>query len=83
MSNTISSPLPPDLQQLLQHEVACGNYLSEDEVFVDALRLLREERADVNAAIKEALAEMDGGKAVPLREAVAKQRVELGIPDDP
>lgn len=78
----VSPTLPPDLQQFLDQEIACGNYVTQDDVVVDALRLLKEERSDVITALHEALAEMEAGKAVPLRDAVAQQRSELGIPDD-
>ena len=83
MSSILPPALPLDLQEFLHQEVECGNYASENDVLVDALRLLKEERSDVISALHEALDEMLAGEAIPLREAIEQQRSDLGIPDSP
>jgi putative addiction module CopG family antidote len=38
----ISPPLPPELGQFVQQQLASGRYRSEDELLVDAVRVLRD-----------------------------------------
>jgi len=38
----ISQPLPPELDQFVEQQLALGKYGSEQELFADAVRLLRE-----------------------------------------
>lgn len=61
--------IPPELEQYVQQELAKGEYRSEDELILDAVRVLRELktrheklRQDVQAAV----AQSDRGESEPL-----------------
>ena len=41
----ISQPLPPELGQFVEQQLALGKYQSEEELVVDAVRVLREVEA--------------------------------------
>jgi putative addiction module CopG family antidote len=41
----ISQPLPPELGQFVQQQLALGKYQSEDELVVNAVRVLRDVEA--------------------------------------
>jgi putative addiction module CopG family antidote len=41
----ISQPLPPELGQFVEQQLALGKYQSEQELVVDAVRVLREVEA--------------------------------------
>ena len=41
----ISQPLPPELGQFVEQQLASGKYRSEQELVVDAVRVLREVEA--------------------------------------
>jgi len=65
-------PLPPDLRDFVKSQLDEGTYKSEDEILVNALYLLRdrtlnrdERLAQVRAAIKSGLDELDRGEGQP------------------
>lgn len=58
-----------ELQTLIQQEFATGQYGSQDEVLVRAVRLLRERREKLDGLrqeIEPALARLDRGEGIPL-----------------
>lgn len=60
---------PPDLQKLVEAQLATGIYSSEDDLLREALRALTEEDEDL-AAVREAIAEWRAGDpGMPLNEA--------------
>jgi antitoxin ParD1/3/4 len=68
----LNMPLPPDLRDFVKSQLDLGTYKSEDEVLVNALYLLRdrtlnrdERLAQVRAAIKLGLDELDRGEGQP------------------
>jgi Arc/MetJ-type ribon-helix-helix transcriptional regulator len=55
----------PDLQQLLQEELATGKYKSEDEVLLEAMKLLRDRETHLNQFrrnLKARLERLDRGE---------------------
>jgi antitoxin ParD1/3/4 len=83
-----SISLTPDLDDAIQRRIASGRYASQSEVIRAALRVLErdeEERARklaaLDAAIARGIADAEAGRVMPLDDAFARIRKELGIPD--
>jgi antitoxin ParD1/3/4 len=63
------APLPPDLEQFVQDQLAQGKYHSASEVVADAVRLLRERvdrLASLRADIDQGIVQLDRGQYVDL-----------------
>lgn len=61
--------LPPDVRQFVDNAIASGEYQSEDEVLVSAVRVLRElkERHEaLRRDIQQAIESLDRGEGTPL-----------------
>ncbi|MGA2127736.1 MAG: type II toxin-antitoxin system ParD family antitoxin [Xanthobacteraceae bacterium] len=79
--------LPPDVDEDIRRRVASGQYASPDEVIRAAMRALdRDDQekarklASFDQAIERGLADAEAGRVLPLDEAFAEVRKELGIP---
>ena len=79
-----------ELQTLIQQEIASGQYGSQDEVLVQAMRLLRDRREKLDRLrqeIEPALARLDRGEGIPLDmeaiKAEARQRLlqQVSLPE--
>jgi antitoxin ParD1/3/4 len=65
----MSSPLPPDLETFVQHEVASGNYPSPEEVISDGLRLLRERKLfELRQDVDAGLSQIERGEGIELKD---------------
>ena len=61
--------LPPDVRQFVDNAIASGEYQSEEEVLVSAVRVLRElmERHEaIRRDIQQAIESLDRGDGTPL-----------------
>jgi antitoxin ParD1/3/4 len=83
-----SISLTPDLDDAIQRRIASGRYASQSEVIRAALRVLErdeEERerklAALDAAIARGIADAEAGRVMPLDDAFARIRKEVGFPD--
>jgi antitoxin ParD1/3/4 len=83
-----SISLTPDLDDAIQRRIASGRYASQSEVIRAAFRVLErdeEERerklAALDTAIARGIADAEAGRVMPLDDAFARIRKELGIPD--
>ena len=83
-----SISLTPDLDDAIQRRIASGRYASQSEVIRAALRVLErdeEERerklAALDTAIARGIADAEAGRVMPLDDAFARIRKELGVPD--
>jgi Arc/MetJ-type ribon-helix-helix transcriptional regulator len=75
-------PIAPDVQELIDKQMASGKYSSENELLRDALETLIEQDEDL-AAVQEAIADFEAGdKGVPLDEAIRIIRARHGISGD-
>jgi putative addiction module CopG family antidote len=72
--------LPPELEPFVEQEFATGRYATREEVVVQAVRWLREERQDAVAGIKQGLDDLAAERTQPLAEAFADIRKEFGVP---
>ena len=64
-----SPPLPPDLEQFVQDQLAQGKYRSASEVMCDAVRLLREREerlAALRSDIELGIVQIDHGEFIEL-----------------
>jgi putative addiction module CopG family antidote len=70
----MSYAFPAELQQLVQNELASGNYASEDEVLLQAMRALREREAEIQrwrAEIQGRIDSLDRGEGIELEDQQA------------
>jgi len=72
---------PPELDELVKRQLATGQYDSEDDVLIDALRSLQRQKEDL-AAIQEGIDDMEAGRVKPLREFDREFRERKNIPQD-
>ena len=76
------------MEDAIQRRLATGRYASGGDVIRAALRVLEcydEERARKRALLDDALsrgiADAEAGRVMPLEEAFARIRKEIGLPD--
>lgn len=65
---------PPELQQIVQEELACGHYSSEDALLLDAVRLLRQREDDLREFKSQfhcRLDRLDRGEGIELEDEAA------------
>ena len=70
--------LPPELEPFVEQEFATGRYATREEILVQALRWLSEERRAAVAGIREGLDDVAAGHTQTLQEAFADIRKEFG-----
>lgn len=73
--------LPPELEPFVNQEFATGRYASREEVVVQALRWLRDERHEAVAGINQGIDDVAAGRTQPISEAFADIRKEFGVPE--
>jgi antitoxin ParD1/3/4 len=67
-------PLPPELQQFVEQELASGRYRSVDDVICDGLRLLRERKLhELRREIDAGLEQLERGEGIPLADEPSLQ----------
>ena len=66
--------LPPELEPFIDQEFATGRYASREEVVVQALCWLRDERQSAVAGIKQGLEDVGAGRTQPIADAFAEIR---------
>ena len=67
----MSHPYPPELQQLLHEGLASGRYQTEDEMILEAVRLLRQRDADLDRFkqnLKTRLARLERGEGIEIED---------------
>ena len=72
--------LPPELEPFIDQEFATGRYATREEVVVQALRWLYEERQEAVLGIRQGLDDVAAGRTQPVAEAFADIRKEFGTP---
>lgn len=73
--------LPPELEPFVEQEFSTGRYATREEIVIQALCWLRNERQEAVSGIKQGLDDVAAGRMQPLREAFADIRKEHGIPE--
>jgi len=81
-----SISLTPDLDDAIQRRIASGRYASQSEVIRAALRVLERDEeeqarklAALDAAIARGIADAEAGRVMPLDDAFARIRKEVGL----
>ena len=74
--------LPPDLIKFVESEIASGHFRSQEEVVLAGLSLLKQDREEAIAGIRQGLAEWKRGEGSSLDEVFARIRAKHGIADD-
>ncbi len=78
----MSYQFPPELSKLVKQHMAVGEFDSEDDLLLLALRTLEEKEADW-IAVEESLSTLDQGEqGVSLQEAFDTVRHRHNIPQD-
>jgi putative addiction module CopG family antidote len=73
---------PPEVDEMIRKQLDTGNYESQDDVLLAALRSLEGEQEDW-AAVSEALDSLERGEpGLSLEEAFESVRRKHGIPAD-
>ena len=74
--------IPTELVPFVEQEIASGRFPSQEEMLLAGLRLLKQDRDEAVAGIRQGLAEWRRGEGAPLDEAFAKLRAKHGVADD-
>jgi putative addiction module CopG family antidote len=75
----LAQPLPPELGQFVKQQIAAGRYGSEEELMVDAVRVLREVNArqqQFRADVQLGIDQFDRGEANAYGVAQLRERFE-------
>jgi len=65
----MAETFPHEIQQFVRQELASGHYQSEEELVVEAVRLLRDSNLrlqELREGLKTRLHDLDGGNAIEL-----------------
>ena len=81
MEKAMQIELPQELEPFIEQEFATGRYASRNEVVVQALRWLQEERQQAVSGIKQGLDDAAAGRTQPIGEAFSDIRREFGVPE--
>jgi Arc/MetJ-type ribon-helix-helix transcriptional regulator len=80
----MSYRFPPDIDALVQHQLAAGNFANEDDVLRAALVQLAGEGEGDLEAIQKSIADFaDGDPGRPAGEVFAELRARYNIPEAP
>jgi putative addiction module CopG family antidote len=67
----MSYSFPPELQQIVSQELASGNYSSENELLLDAVRLLHQREEELRNFKAQLQGRLDRGEAIELESEAA------------
>jgi Arc/MetJ-type ribon-helix-helix transcriptional regulator len=73
----MSYTFPPEIRELIDQNMATGMYASEEDVLQAALHALRDYHATI-ADVRQGMVDYEQGRGVPLSEAMADIRRQLG-----
>ncbi len=77
----MSYHFPPDLSRMVRDRLATGEYASEDDVLLAAMRALAD-REEAVAGIQAGIDDMEAGRVQPLAAVDARLRKRYGTPRD-
>ncbi len=78
----MAQSFPTDIEEFIEREIASGRYASRDEVMLEGIRLLKQDREEALQGVSVGLESMERGEGVPLDEAFAEIRAKHNIEDD-
>ncbi len=65
---------PSDVEQFVRNELDQNHYASKDDLLVEAVRLLQQEREAAIAGIRRGMESMERGEGIPIDEAFESLR---------
>ncbi len=71
--------LPPDLAPFVEQEFSTGRYATREEVIIQAIVWLREERTQAVRGVQEGISDFHAGKVQPLAVAFSDLKQEFGL----
>ena len=74
----MSYAFPPELDRLVRDKLASGDYGSEDELLLEAMRALID-RDEAIAGLQQGVRDMEAGRVRPLSEVDAHLRRKYGM----
>ena len=77
----MSYAFPPELERLIRQELSTGVYASEDDLLLEAMRVLHD-RDEAIAGIKEGLSNLEAGRVRTLNAVDEELRMKHAIPHD-
>jgi Arc/MetJ-type ribon-helix-helix transcriptional regulator len=80
-THAMTFKVPVDLQPFVNEQLQLGCFRSEQELIVEALRLLKADREESLAGICLGLADAAAGRTQPLAAAFADLRREFNLSD--
>lgn len=73
--------LPPDLKPFVEQEFSTGRYSSREEVIIQAIVWLRDERTRALQGIQEGIQDLNTGKVQSVADAFSDLKLEFGLAD--
>lgn len=73
--------LPPDLEPFVEQEFSTGRYSTREEVIIQAIVWLRDERSQALKGIQEGIRDMYAGKVQSVTDAFSDLKQEFGLTD--
>ena len=73
--------LPPDLEPFVEQEFLTGSYSTREEVIIQAVIWLRDERSQALKGIQEGIRDMHAGRVQSVSDAFSNLQREFGLTD--
>ncbi len=71
--------LPPDLEPFVEQEFLTGRYSTREEVIIQAIIWLRDERSQALKGIQEGIRDMHAGRVQSVSDAFSDLQREFGL----
>ncbi len=73
--------LPPDLAPFVEQEFSTGRYSTREDVIIQAIVWLRDERTQALKGIQEGIKDLQTGKVQSIADAFSDLKLEFGLAD--
>lgn len=74
--------IPPELASFVQQEVSSGRFASQEELMLAGIRLLKQDREEALAGIRQGIAEWRRGEGTSVDDVFARIRDKFGLTRD-
>jgi len=74
--------IPAELASFMQQEVSSGRFASQEELMLAGIRLLKQDREEALAGIRQGIAEWQRGEGAQLDDVFARLREKYGLDRD-
>ena len=73
--------LPPDLKPFVEQEFSTGRYSTREDVIIQAIVWLRDERTQALQGIQDGIKDLNTGKVQTVADAFSDLKLEFGLAD--